>query len=146
MSRSQRKVLTMGRPRSGSRDILNQSGYSTEVYDPFFAQHDELLKQRYQFVCASEVVEHFHNPAFEFLRLRGLLKRGGVLALMTALNDEKMISLHGTTGKIQLTWCFTSSITFVWISKRFLFTQPSSAANESLFYVTVRTRRGIKGP
>jgi len=63
--------------------LLEQKWYSTKLYDPFFHNNLESLEQKYDFIIACEVVEHFHNPKKEFELLYNLLKPGGKLYIMT---------------------------------------------------------------
>ncbi len=63
--------------------MLRERGFDCLGYDPLFAAHPERLQVRYDFVCCTEVAEHFTDPSAEFERLRGLLAPGGWLALMT---------------------------------------------------------------
>ena len=41
------------------------------------------LQQQYHFICCSEAIEHFVNPAQEWALWLTLLKPGGTLAIMT---------------------------------------------------------------
>ncbi len=76
--------------------MLREAGHSVELYDPFFAADDDLLRKTYDFITCSEVVEHFHRPAEEFARLDSLLRRGGILAIMTCFqtDDAKFSQWH----------------------------------------------------
>jgi cyclopropane fatty-acyl-phospholipid synthase-like methyltransferase len=65
--------------------MLRHSGYSIEMYDPFFHNRPELLEKQYDYIVCCEVMEHFHYPKQEFLKLRSMLKKGGVLICMTEL-------------------------------------------------------------
>ena len=55
------------------------------LYDPLYSQEDGVLSKRYDFITASEVVEHLHHPARDLDRLWSILKPGGWLGLMTKL-------------------------------------------------------------
>jgi SAM-dependent methyltransferase len=65
--------------------MLGEQGMVVADYDPFFADDREALLRWYDFVCSTEVVEHFHNPRGSFDLLAQLLKPGGVLGIMTRL-------------------------------------------------------------
>ena len=70
--------------------LLKEKGFTVEDYDPIYQDHKDLLEQQYDFVTSTEVVEHFAYPDQEFKRLHGLLKEGGILAVMTQmLKKEK---------------------------------------------------------
>ena len=57
------------------------------VYDPFFADQPELLRQEWDLVVSTEVCEHFRKPADEFTHLKSLLAPKGILALMTQFHQ-----------------------------------------------------------
>ena len=58
------------------------------LYDPFFNDNQESLKQAYDYIACSEVIEHFGSPAKEFFLLRSRLKPGGALFCLTRLYEE----------------------------------------------------------
>lgn len=63
--------------------MLTEAGHTMALYDPQFHDTPQVLKQSYDFVTCSEVVEHFHYPEKEFKRLGALVKPKGWLAIMT---------------------------------------------------------------
>ena len=69
-------------------NILKQKGYSIAQYDIFYANENENLHKKYDFIICCEVIEHFHNPANEFKRLKSLLKASGRLYCKTKLLDK----------------------------------------------------------
>ncbi|MFN3312342.1 MAG: class I SAM-dependent methyltransferase [Hyphomonas sp.] len=76
--------------------MLAEAGHEIAYYDPFFAPGTEALARDYDFVFCSEVAEHFHNPAGEFRRLRGLVRPGGWLGVMTCFqtDDARFAAWH----------------------------------------------------
>ena len=68
--------------------MLQETGHSVTVYDPCFAPDPTPLAQTYHFVTCTEVAEHFHHPVAEFARLRGLVRPGGWLAVMTCFQTD----------------------------------------------------------
>lgn len=70
--------------------LLTQKWFQTQLYDPFFHNKPELLKQEYDFIIACEVIEHFHYPEKEFHLLYKLLKPGGKLYIMTDLYSQQV--------------------------------------------------------
>jgi len=68
--------------------MLREAGHSVSLFDPAFAPDRTALGCTYDFITASEVVEHFHSAADEFDRLDGLLRPGGLLAVMTAFQSD----------------------------------------------------------
>lgn len=71
-------------------EMLFRKKYDISQYDPFFANDPGLLEQRYDYILACEVVEHFHNPKKEFENFRKMLKPGGSLVLMTLLYHDEI--------------------------------------------------------
>lgn len=73
--------------------MLTEAGHCMAVYDPLFFNDAGVLDVRYDFITCTEVAEHFHQPAAEFRRLNGMLKPGGLLAIMTTFqNDDAAFS------------------------------------------------------
>ncbi len=62
--------------------LLKEAGLRCENYDPFF--YPDWPAGSFDFLFATEVVEHFHRPAVEWPRMLSLLKPGGLLVVMTA--------------------------------------------------------------
>ena len=54
--------------------MLREKGYQMFNYDPFFHSKKRNLLKKYDFICCTETVEHFHNPFGEFTRFNELLK------------------------------------------------------------------------
>jgi len=65
--------------------MLEEHGYSVDLYDKFYARNDAVFEGQYDFITASEVVEHLRQPLIELSRLMGLLKCDGFLAIMTQI-------------------------------------------------------------
>lgn len=68
--------------------LLRDNNYSIDIYDPFFANDKEKLKEKYDYIVCCEVMEHFHNPKLEFKRLKSMLKPSADLYLKTKIYDE----------------------------------------------------------
>lgn len=62
--------------------LLAAEGLRCENYDPYF--FPEWPDGTFDFLFATEVVEHFFRPAAEWPRMLSLLKPGGILTVMTA--------------------------------------------------------------
>lgn len=65
--------------------MLEEHGHVVERYDPFYFDDPAVFGKTYDFICATEVVEHLRNPGRELERLFSLLKPGGWLGIMTKL-------------------------------------------------------------
>lgn len=68
--------------------MLSEMGHQMAIYDPYFADDPQVLTQQYDFICATEVIEHFYQPACEWQLWLDLLKPGGWLGLMTKMTDK----------------------------------------------------------
>lgn len=62
-------------------ELVRRRGFTCDAYDPLF--HPDPPRPPYAFVLASEVFEHFHEPAREIERLCALLAPGAILGVMT---------------------------------------------------------------
>lgn len=65
--------------------MLEESGHQVDLYDPFYYNDRSVFDRTYDFICATEVVEHLRDPEREFSTLFNMLKPGGWLAIMTKL-------------------------------------------------------------
>lgn len=65
--------------------MLQEQGHTVCCYDPFYAPDKCVLDHSYEFICATEVVEHLYEPGSELARLWRLLEPGGILGVMTKL-------------------------------------------------------------
>ncbi|WP_114964516.1 class I SAM-dependent methyltransferase [Alkalilacustris brevis] len=76
--------------------MLREAGHEVALYDPFFAPDPAPLSETYNFITCTEVAEHFHDPYAEFARLRGLVRPGGWLAVMTCFqtDDARFAAWH----------------------------------------------------
>ncbi len=76
--------------------MLEEQGHRVALYDLFYANNLRLLAGEYDFITATEVIEHLSRPLMELQRLWELLKPGGHLGLMTKLvaNAEKFANWH----------------------------------------------------
>jgi 2-polyprenyl-3-methyl-5-hydroxy-6-metoxy-1,4-benzoquinol methylase len=72
-------------PGPALADILRGAGFTIECYDPYYYPDRRPLQQRYDFITATEVIEHLAHPREELPRLWQLLRPGGILGLMTKL-------------------------------------------------------------
>jgi hypothetical protein len=74
--------------------MLTEAGHRIAVYDPLFFDDPKVLDEHYDFITCTEVVEHFHHPFDEFIRLDRLLKPGGWLAVMTMFQTDDAAFAH----------------------------------------------------
>ncbi len=86
------------------------------IYDKYYAPDVSVLDRTYDFVTATEVVEHLREPATEFARLWGCLRPGGVLGIMTklVLDQEAFSRWHYIRDLTHIV--FFSRATFSWLA------------------------------
>ena len=97
--------------------MLSAAGYPCAIYDIYYANEPARLQQQYDFVTATEVVEHLADPQQVISQLVDCLRPGGLLALMTQIwspttNLSKWRYLQDPT---HIT--FYSAETFVWMAR-----------------------------
>lgn len=94
--------------------MLRQAGYTVALYDPFYAPDEAVLAPGYDFITATEVVEHLARPGAELRRLVGLLRPGGRLGIMTKLviDRERFAGWHYIRDPTHIG--FFSRATFAW--------------------------------
>lgn len=99
--------------------MLQEAGHRVELYDYFYYNDPELLTRRYDFISATEVVEHLNTPEREFEKLFTMLRRGGWLAIMTKLvkNLDAFSQWHYIRDMTHV--CFYDQRTFEYIAHRF---------------------------
>lgn len=69
--------------------MLREAGHRVRLYDPFYFPDPGALEGCYDFITATEVVEHLHRPGAELERLWALLRPGGTLGVMTKLVRDR---------------------------------------------------------
>ena len=98
--------------------MFGEVGHRMAIYDPFYATDASPLAFEYDFVAASEVVEHFRNPSADLNRIWACLKPSGVLGIMTkrALDREAFAGWHYKDDRTHVG--FFSRDTFEWLAAK----------------------------
>ena len=104
--------------------LLEEEGYSLELFDIFYHPNEEVFQKRYAFITATEVFEHLKAPLFEVRRLWEVLEPGGYLGVMTS----RLESLNATGPRQEFaSWhyirdpthiCFWSESSFNYLANR----------------------------
>ena len=96
--------------------MFEEAGHTMSLYDPLYVPDQAALRHQYDFITASEVVEHLHQPAVELERLWSTLKPGGWLGIMTklALDREAFSKWHYKNDLTHV--CFFSEETMEWLA------------------------------
>ncbi|MEH6583041.1 MAG: class I SAM-dependent methyltransferase [Halioglobus sp.] len=105
-------------PGPALAQMLRDAGHDMAVYDSYYAPDDSVLGAAYDFICATEVVEHLHQPGNELGRLWGMLRPGGQLGVMTKLvhDREAFATWHYKNDPTHV--CFFSRSTWQWWAQR----------------------------
>jgi SAM-dependent methyltransferase len=94
--------------------MLREAGHRVALYDTCYAPDPRALAGSYDFICASEVVEHLHAPGRELARLWSLLRPGGYLAVMTKLVLDRAAFARWHYKNDPTHVCFFSRETWTW--------------------------------
>ncbi len=103
-------------PASALAAMLAEAGHRLALYDCFYAPRPAVLQERYDFITATEVVEHLHRPGEVLAQLWSLLRPGGLLGLMTKLvrDREAFARWHYKNDPTHV--AFFSRQTFDWLA------------------------------
>ena len=96
--------------------MFEEIGHAMELFDMFYAPDTKPLQQQYDFVTASEVVEHLHHPRRELDMLWSCLKSAGWLGIMTkrVIDREAFSRWHYKNDPTHV--LFFSIETFRWLA------------------------------
>ena len=99
--------------------ILEEQGQQVDLYDPIYYNDPSVFYKNYDFICATEVVEHLHDPDREFAALFKMLRTDGWLGIMTKLvtNKQAFSQWHYIRDMTHI--CFYSQSTFEYLAQRF---------------------------
>ena len=98
--------------------MFEELGHTVAIYDHFYAKNPVALQQPYDFITATEVVEHLHDPATILSKLWTLLRPNGFLGLMTKLvqDQDAFAKWHYKNDLTHV--CFFSKGTFEWLANQ----------------------------
>jgi cyclopropane fatty-acyl-phospholipid synthase-like methyltransferase len=99
--------------------LLEEQGQPVDLYDPFYYDDPSVFHKKYDFICATEVVEHLHDPNREFTALFKMLKPSGWLGLMTKLVTDEQAFRQWHYIRDMTHICFYSIGTFEYLAQRF---------------------------
>jgi hypothetical protein len=116
--------------------MFEEAGHTMAIYDYFYAQHSSTLHRSYDFITATEVVEHLHHPGFELERLWALLHPGGILGIMTQLVPKSEPFDDWYYLKDPTHVCFFSHTTCEWLAKHWQAELLYSGKTVMLFHKT----------
>ncbi len=96
--------------------MFEEAGHTMAIYDPFYAPDLRPFNHKYDFITATEVVEHLHHPKQELNRLWECLKPNGFLGIMTkrVLDVESFQTWHYKNDPTHV--IFFALETFEWLA------------------------------
>ena len=98
--------------------LFGEAGHDMGLYDTYYAPDPAAWTRQYDFITASEVVEHLRRPGMELARLWAHLKPGGILGLMTklVLDRTAFACWHYKNDRTHV--AFFSRPTFAWLGRQ----------------------------
>lgn len=105
-------------PGPALAQMLRRAGFAVTLYDKYFAPDDSALTGKYDFITATEVVEHLRRPGWELERLWSLLSSRGWLGIMTKLVQDPGAFAHWHYKNDPTHICFYSADTWRWWAAR----------------------------
>jgi hypothetical protein len=84
------------------------------LYDPYYVPDSSVLKHSYDFISATEVVEHLYFPGDELSRLWSILAFGGTMGIMTKLVLDRQAFSRWHYKNDPTHVCFFSRQTWQW--------------------------------
>ena len=99
--------------------LFAEQGVQVDNYDIFYANNPDVLKKRYHFITATEVVEHVFEPRQMFEQLWGMLVEGGILGMMTkqVIDRDAFARWHYKNDPTHV--CFFCKETFRYLAQQF---------------------------
>ena len=96
--------------------MFEEAGHEMSIFDKFYASDSKVFRKRYDFITATEVLEHLCEPKLELDRLWNLISPGGWLGIMTklALDVEAFRSWHYKNDSTHI--CYFSKKSFRWLA------------------------------
>ncbi len=101
-------------PAPALAGMLREAGFEVSLYDSFYNPDTAPLAGAYDFITATEVVEHLHQPGAELARLWGLLRPGGTLGVMTKRVRDRAAFADWHYKNDPTHVCFFSAPTWRW--------------------------------
>ena len=98
--------------------MLEEQGHNMSLYDLYYYPNSEVLVRTYDFVTATEVIEHLYHPDKVWQQWLNLVKPGGWIGLMTkmVIDVEAFAKWHYKNDPTHVV--FFSRNTFKYLAER----------------------------
>jgi len=97
--------------------MFEEQGYEVDLFDKFYANDQAIFNNQYDFITATEVVEHLSKPGDELNRLYSMLNEDGVLAVMTKMINDQVDFASWYYKDDPTHICFFSQTTMNYLAK-----------------------------
>ncbi|MFB9137329.1 class I SAM-dependent methyltransferase [Vibrio olivae] len=98
--------------------MLQEQGHAMSLYDLYYYPDRQALERTYDFITATEVIEHLYDPAGVWQQWLNLVKPGGWIGLMTkmVINVDAFAGWHYKNDPTHVV--FFSRATFQYLAER----------------------------
>ncbi|MCW8348454.1 class I SAM-dependent methyltransferase [Vibrio sp. ZSDZ65] len=98
--------------------MFEEKGFPMSLYDLYYYPESKALESKYDFVTATEVIEHLYQPNKIWQQWLALIKPGGYLGLMTkmVIDVDAFSTWHYKSDQTHVV--FFSRATFLFLAKR----------------------------
>lgn len=95
--------------------MFEEAGHKMNIFDIYYANNQHVFSEKYDFITATEVLEHLSKPGYELKRLWNCLKPGGYLGIMTKFSSDNnhFSTWHYKNDDTHI--AFYSKATFKWL-------------------------------
>ena len=97
--------------------MFAERGHSMALYDKFYQPDTAVLATGYDFITATEVVEHLRDPRAELTRLWSRIRPGGLLGIMTKLVRDRDAFTRWHYIRDPTHVCFFARSTFEYLAR-----------------------------
>ncbi|MCK5893514.1 MAG: class I SAM-dependent methyltransferase [Endozoicomonadaceae bacterium] len=99
--------------------MFREAGHDMTLYDIYFANQPAALEQTYDFVTATEVVEHLASPCTVLKKLIDTVRPGGCFGIMTKRVKDRQAFANWHYIRDPTHICFYSAETFEWLAENY---------------------------
>ncbi len=105
-------------PAPALANMLEQEGHKVALYDHYYQPNNNALNTTYDFITATEVIEHLYEPHNIWAQWLELLRPNGFLGIMTKLvkNVDAFSTWHYKNDQTHV--CFFSRETFQFLAQQ----------------------------